>query len=225
LPSSQRTLRDYTHYISTTVGFCSEVDQALIEALDLSIEYNRYVSLVMDEVHIRSDLVYDKFEGKLIGYVNLGETNNHLLDFETALNNKGNDTSHRPLANSMLVFMVRALFSKMNFPYAQFACHTLLGELLVYPVWEAISRLERQGICVMALVCDGASTNRRFWKIHSAGNDPVYQVEMSLQEMVLVIYFFISDPPHLLKTARNNMWNPKKLLQVRCLKITIILSF
>ena len=38
----------------------------------------------MDEVHIKEDLVYDKHEGTLIGFVNLGDTNNHLLQFEAA---------------------------------------------------------------------------------------------------------------------------------------------
>jgi hypothetical protein len=76
---SQRTLRDYTHYISTRIGFAAEVDQLLIRSIDLTSERNRYVTLVMDEVHVKEDLVYDKHAGKLIGFVNLGEMNNQLL--------------------------------------------------------------------------------------------------------------------------------------------------
>lgn len=34
----------------------------------------RYVTLVMDKVHIKEDLVYDKHEGTLVGFVNLGDT-------------------------------------------------------------------------------------------------------------------------------------------------------
>ena len=34
------------------------------------------------------------------------------------------------------------------------------------PVWEAISRLERQGFKVLSLTCDGASSNRRLWQLH-----------------------------------------------------------
>ena len=90
----------------------------------------------MDEVHVQDDLVYDKHNGKLVGFMNLGETNNCLLDFESSLT--GCVTDHQ-LAKSMLVLMVRGLFAHLNFPYAQFACHTLTGELLVDPVWEAIS--------------------------------------------------------------------------------------
>ena len=38
---SQRTLRDYTHYISTTIGFSAEVDEQLLRVADLSVERNR----------------------------------------------------------------------------------------------------------------------------------------------------------------------------------------
>ena len=106
----------------------------------------------MDEMHIKDNLVYDKIDGKLVGFIDLGETNNHLLDLETT-------STERKLATSMLVLMVRGIFGPINFPYAQFACESLTGELMIDPVWEAVSRLERQGIRVMALTCDGASTN------------------------------------------------------------------
>ena len=208
---SQRTLRDYAHYISTCIGFSAEIDQSLISSLDLSIEQNRYVVLVMDEVHVKADLVYDKFEGKLIGFVNLGETNNHLLDFENALAGSS-DVTDCPLANSMFVLMVKGLFSHINFPYAQFTCHTLT-ELLVDPVSEAISHLERQGIHILALTCDGASSNRRLWKMHSSEKD-IYKVDNIFARDGPCPLFFISDPPHLLKTTQNNMWNPKKSLWV-----------
>ena len=106
----------------------------------------------MDKVHIKDDLIYDKHSRALVGFVNLGDTNNHLLKFESSLSSD----DHMPsLANSMLVLMVRGLFSKLTFPYAQFACCKLSSDLLVDPVWEAVSRLERQGFHVLSLTCDG----------------------------------------------------------------------
>ena len=89
----------------------------------------------MDEVHIKNDLVYDKHQGCLIGFTNLGD---NLLNFESVLS--GDGQYHRPLATSVLVLMVRGLFFKLNYPYAQFACSSLKGDLLFDPVWEAISR-------------------------------------------------------------------------------------
>lgn len=59
---------------------------------------------------------------------------------------------HTALAKSMLVLMVHGLFSKIAFLYAQFACASMTGDLLMDPVWEAISRLEQQGIRVLAQI-------------------------------------------------------------------------
>ena len=79
---SKRTLRDYTYYISTTIGFSNEVDKQLMDVADLKEERNRNVVLVLDEVHIKEGLVYDKHQGNLIGFANLGEINDYLLKFE-----------------------------------------------------------------------------------------------------------------------------------------------
>ena len=151
LPSN-KTLRDYTYYVSATIGFADEVDEQLMSLVDLTQERNRQVALVLDELHVKDDLVYDKHLGNLIGFVNLGEINNHLLQFENML--YGEESTHQQqLATSMVVLMVRTLFYKLNFPYAQFACSNLSGDLLVDPVWEAIFRLERMGFNVLALTC------------------------------------------------------------------------
>ena len=40
---SQRTLRDYTYYTSTTIGFSAEVDKQIHDAIDFSEERNRYI--------------------------------------------------------------------------------------------------------------------------------------------------------------------------------------
>ena len=85
----------------------------------------------MDKVHIKNDLVYDKYQGHLIGFMNLGNINNRLLEFEHAMSGGHSELS---LASSMLVLMVRGLFFKLNYPYAQFACDSLGGDLLFDPV-------------------------------------------------------------------------------------------
>ena len=210
---SQSTLRDYTHYIKTSIGFSTEVDKDLLNVSFLSNELNKYVVLVMDEVHIKNDLVYDKHQGCLIGFTNLGETNNSLLKFESALS--GDEQYQQPLATSMIVLMVRGLFFKLNYPYAQFACSSLKGDLLFDPVWEAIARLEGLGFCVLALSCDGASPNRRLWSLHSdKKNEMLYKVPNVFAKDGRHLYF-ISDPPHLLKTIRNSWSSNNRNLWVR----------
>ena len=65
---SQRTLRDYTHFAKATSGFSFDVDQQLIDAAGISScpDWKRHVVLLIDEMHIREDLVYDKFSGRWI---------------------------------------------------------------------------------------------------------------------------------------------------------------
>lgn len=205
---SQRTLRDYTHYVKTTIGFSAEIDRNLADVGDLSQDINKYVTLIMDEVHVKEELVYDKHEGCLIGFINLGDINNQLLEFETAL---AQDKRDPPLASTMLVLMVRGLFQKLNYLYAQFACANISGEQLFDPVWEAISRLERIGFYVLALTCDGASPNRWLWKLHSKGSEFTYKVPNPFASDSSRYLYFISDPPH---SIRNSFFNSKRKLWV-----------
>jgi len=99
-------------------------------------------------MHVREDLVYDKHEGNLIGFTNLGGINDHLDAYEklsVVMN------SHQPWAKSVLVFMVWGLFTKLQFAYAQFPCSTLAGEKLFVPFWDAVRRLETCGLKVSAV--------------------------------------------------------------------------
>lgn len=72
--------------------------------------------LLLDEMHIREDLVFDKHTGAMVGFANLGDINEHLVKFEKGL---ADDRPAAPqLVKTMVVFMVRSLFSKLQFPYA-----------------------------------------------------------------------------------------------------------
>ena len=84
------------------------------------------------------DLVYHKHSGVLIGFFNLRETR---------------------LAKTIFVFMVRGLFTQLEFQYAQFPCTDISGELLFAPFGEAVYRLERIGLRV--------STNRHLIKLYT----------------------------------------------------------
>ena len=72
---SQRTLRDYTHHLKPGSGFSAGVDIQLCQAakLDQCEERDRIVILLLDEMYVREDLVFDKSTGELVGFANLGE--------------------------------------------------------------------------------------------------------------------------------------------------------
>ena len=100
----------------------------------------------MDEMYIREDLVYEKHSGTLIGFVNLGEINNHLLAFERSLDQDSGVSDS--LAKTVLTFMVRGIFTSLKYPYAHFFCSSITGDLMFQPFWEAVYRLERMGLKV-----------------------------------------------------------------------------
>lgn len=86
------------------------------------------------------------FSGNVIGFTNLGEINTHLLDFERQVTDEACSTEAP--AKTMMVFMVRGIFTSLQFPYVQFPVRQLTGDLLFDPFWDAVSRLERMGLKV-----------------------------------------------------------------------------
>ena len=143
---SQRTLRDYTYAVETSIGYSCEGDKQLFEAAHVATcdEFKRNVLITMDEMYIKEDLVFKKHTGELIGFTNLGDINMHLHRFEQRIKSQSSDfQSIDDIAKSMLVVMVRGLFSNLNYPYAQFPCADPTGDALFDPFWEAVMRLER----------------------------------------------------------------------------------
>lgn len=72
----------------------------------------RYVVLIIDEMKIREDLVYDKTGTCLHGFVNLGDVNNQLRQLEMQSYVK---KTYDCLATQMLTIMVRGIFFKLDF--------------------------------------------------------------------------------------------------------------
>ena len=70
--------------MKTGAGFSADVDLQLHRAAKLHSSHS-LVSLVIDEMTIKEDLVYNKHAGTLVGFVNLEDVNNHLLQFEESL--------------------------------------------------------------------------------------------------------------------------------------------
>ena len=78
-----------------------EVDRQLLEAANLLLfpGYHSLAVLLLDEMHVREDLEYNKHSGKLIGYVNLGDINTHLAQFEQMLESWSNSLTYLDLTS------------------------------------------------------------------------------------------------------------------------------
>jgi len=131
LPSS-RTLFDYSHYIKSALGFQPDVVQVLKTEAEKKGMYGEtwkcFVGILFDEIKIKSDLVYDKHIGELIGYCNLDKVGNQILDFQ---NNYEKSNKSDDLAKFMLVLMVRGIASDLKFPLAGFATNSITADFYI----------------------------------------------------------------------------------------------
>lgn len=109
--------------------------------------------------------------------------------------------------------MIRGLFIRFNFPYATFPCTSPKGDQLLPLFMEAIFRVELCGLYVDSITLDGNSVNRRFFKLLSLTKDPIGYRTINPCRLDHHIYF-VSDPPHLIKTTRNCFANQNRTLMV-----------
>lgn len=58
LPNAHYTLRDYTHYTLTTIGFSAEVDKQLRDAINFSEDRNKYMYSIHIPVHCTDTSIY-----------------------------------------------------------------------------------------------------------------------------------------------------------------------
>lgn len=72
------------HYFRSQTGFQQEVNQQLQKEANLEAlpECRRFCSLVVDEMKVKENLVYDKYTGEIVGFISLGDINDQLLELE-----------------------------------------------------------------------------------------------------------------------------------------------
>ena len=73
LPSF-RTLRDYKNYIRPTRGFNPDVITDFATQKNKNfMPHERFVTILIAEMKIQEDLIWDKYTGELIGFVDFGD--------------------------------------------------------------------------------------------------------------------------------------------------------
>jgi hypothetical protein len=181
---------------------------------------NKYVVLTLDEMKIKEDLVYNRQTNQVIGFVNLGDTLKQLQELES-----GRTRTSKDVATHVLQFMVRALGGKLDYPLAHFSTSALSGEQLFSIVWEVIEAVESTGLQVIVITGDGASQNRKLFRLHAdpsgsnVSNGIVYKTK-NIFAPERDIYFF-SDVPHLLKTTRN-CWEKSRNGGSRLMQVCVL---
>ena len=194
---SQRTLASYKNYIRPQPGFSRQVLDELIRATKDFSGFKRFIAMLFDEMKVKSNLVFDKHNGDMIGFLDLGDLEINLATLE----------QEDDLATHILVFFLRGLAINLKFSLAYFSTNTANCEQLFHLFWEAVDLLEN--MCKLKLISatsDGASSNRNFFKM-CAAMDTANTMDIGYKTINIYaperyIYLF-SDAPHLIKTARN----------------------
>ena len=147
---SRRTLRDYKNAIKPHAGFNKDVIEELKKTAKYLKGSQRNVVLSFDEMKIEENLVYDKYSGELVGYVDLGDPDLNYSSFENS----------EVLASHVMVFFIRGLESKLKFELGYFGTRGMLSYQIMNRFWRAVSILEDNcQLHVIAAVSDGASPN------------------------------------------------------------------
>ena len=194
---NQRKLKYYRNAIKPKRGFQKEVIEVLKSETSSYFDVQRYIVLLFDEMKVMSNLVLDKMTGELIGFTDLGDPELNFAALEKA------DT----IASHALAFLVRGMCTELKFGLAHFATTGITAAQLMPLFWQAVCILETScNLWVVAATSDGASPNRRFYRLHKeldggADGDHCYRT-VNLYAPHCFIYFF-SDAPHLVKTTWN----------------------
>lgn len=170
---SKNTLLKYINFTNPGCGFNPDVIGNIARQFDEKFKsHQKQVSLVVDEMKIKSGLVFSTTTGRLVGFCEEGSVNDILTEFEKKFNDTGEekvslDSEDKPLASYATALMVRGITSNLHYVFGHFASSSgLTSSQLYHVIWEGISQLEAIGLKVLAVVADGASTNRKFYKLH-----------------------------------------------------------
>ena len=127
---SERTLSDYTHRVSAHSGlqveYVDKLHTMLAEALS---SHQHQCALSMDEMKIKSGLVFNKHTGSLVGFVDLGDVNR---DIQKIMSGEHQESTSDNLASHVFVLMARAVFKpSLCVPVAHYFSSNLKGKISV----------------------------------------------------------------------------------------------
>ena len=109
--------------------------------------------------------MYNKHSGEVIGFTHLGDIDDELIQLE-----QGDEC---PLiAKYVLAIVAQCILFKLEFPCAHFGTEGITADFLYPTIWKAIWLLEVDGAKVLCITADGASLNRKLFKIHKTSDFP-----------------------------------------------------
>ena len=147
-------------------------------------DIQRYVCLLIDEMKIKSNLVFDKHSGELIGYLDLGDPEKNVATIE-----EENNT----LATHALVFYLRGIATNLKYSFAYFATTGVTSGQLMPLFWEAVAVLELSCNLWVITVTSDLCFYRMHKTLHNDNTDICFKT--NLYTRYRNIYFIADTPP------------------------------
>ena len=114
-------------------------------------EQERYVTILLGEINIQDDLVWDKYTGELIG----SDLRDPDLNYATLKNTN-------ELATHVLAFLLHSVVSSVAYSFATFAASGITAfPTILESSFEVTSNMK-----VISAEADGTSPNRKIFKMH-----------------------------------------------------------
>lgn len=162
------------------------INQSILKGLKQKVHemesQAKHVVIIFDEVKIRPDLEYDRHGDIIDGFSQI------------------NKERFSNIANYLTVFMIRGIFQQFKYMVAYHASNTTMnGNQLTEILLDTIKILSEVGLNVVAMVCDQGSNNRKAFNLLNISiNQPYFLYN---GHKIFALY----DPPHLVKSFRNNL--------------------
>lgn len=185
-----RTIRRWYSSIDGSPGFTNEAFDALRQHATMCEDRGKVltVGLIYDEMSIRKQSQWNSAKKEFSGHITAGKP--------------GEFDKFTPLSKEALVFMVSGVEEVFKIPIGYFFSNGLCADEKAALINEAIFRLHRINAKVVSITNDGPSTNIATARLLGANFDqdkPYFQNPFEKESVI----YFILDPPHMLKLARN----------------------
>ncbi|KAL4136305.1 hypothetical protein QTP88_007853 [Uroleucon formosanum] len=191
-------IRNWTSSVNAEPGFLTEV----FDALKTLSPADKHCNLILDAMAIRKQIVWDKKNSKYVGFSDYGNE----LDLE------GTNTP----ATEVLVFMLVSLNGKWKVPVGYVFQNKISASTQAELINSALTISHNVGLKVWGVTCDGAFTNFSSMKILGCSFDNIDNYDDLKcwfdHPVTTEKVFFIPDPCHMVKLARNTLGNNKTLI-------------
>ena len=147
--------------------------------------------LTFDEISIKEGLAYQPDTDEVEGFENLGSVGRTKF-----------------VANHALVFMLRGISANWKQPLGYFLCSgTIKASVQRSLLFECLDKVKEAGLDVCVLICDQGANNQSMFNNLKITVDNHFIMHQS--KKIYVMY----DPPHLIKSVRNNLKNAGFLVE------------